>query len=122
MIERKMQDDDVMILSEDGKQLLEMKEVLDGNRVQISLNGSLPSSLVHDLQDELIALSTVGKDLFVDLSGVTYISNACRQALLYVQQQMDSMGTGSLTLQKLPDEIYREFEKIGLTELLMIED
>ena len=98
-----------------------MHERLDDQAVFIEISGSLLSSVDHDVYDELLALSTVGKDLIVDLSHVDYVSNACQQSFLRLQQQMDTMQRGSLELVKTPEQIYKEFEKVGLTELLMIE-
>lgn len=111
---------DTLILKDGEKEILAMGEAADGNAVTLTLRGMLRSDTLHDFQDELIALTTLGMDLIVDFAGVTYLSTACQQALLTVQQKMDSLGKGSLTLVKLPPNIYEEFEKTGASELLMI--
>lgn len=119
-IKRIYQDDGVTFFI-DGAQTLTMCERMEDGRVVIALSGALPSALVHDLYDELVALSTVGKEIVLDLREITYVSNACQQALLKAQQQMDAMERGSMVIVHLPEDILAQFEKIGLTELLMIE-
>lgn len=114
--------DDALILSDGTELVLTMKEVQDDAGVLVSLNGSLRSDTVHDFQDELVALATLGLDMRLDFSKITYLSYACMQALLVVQQKMDSMGRGSLTLIKIPPAILAEMESTGISELLVIED
>ena len=111
---------DTLILKDGEQEVLSMGEAADGNAVTLTLRGMLRSDTLHDFQDELIALTTLGMDLIVDFEGVTYLSTACQQALLTVQQKMDNLKKGSLTLIKLPPNIYEEFEKTGASELLMI--
>lgn len=120
-IQRSMQGNE-LILSVNGQQVLSMAEELQEDCLLITAGGAVSSDVVHDFQDELVALATVGKDIRLDLAAVTYLSNAAMQALLQVQQQMDSMERGSLTLIHVPKEILTDFSRIGLDELLMIED
>lgn len=106
----------------EGEQvIITVKEAIDENVVRIQLIGSLRSDTQQFFQDELIALSTVGKDIVVDCKELQYIANSCQLALLNVQQKMDRMNKGSLTLCNVPASIYADFEKTNLHELLMIE-
>ena len=99
--------------------LLERQEE-DGG-ITMALTGSMRSDTAHDLQDELAAFVALGLPLTLDLSGVNYLSAACMQALLAVQQKIDECG-GRLLLRRLPPEIMQELKKTGMTELLMIEE
>jgi anti-anti-sigma regulatory factor len=81
----------------------------------------LRSDTTHDLKDELMALTTLGMNLTVDLAGVEHISAASQHVLLDVQKKMDTLGRGTLLLQQLSQTIMDEFEKTGLSELLDIE-
>lgn len=112
---------DAWSLCDGDEVIVTVKESMEGNVVLVQVNGSLRSDTEHPFQDELIALSTVGKDIVVDCRDLRYMANACQIALLTVQQRMDSMKKGSLTLRNLPPEIYADFEKTNLHELLMIE-
>lgn len=108
-------------LCDDGQTIVTVKETIEENTVRILVSGSLRSDTEHYFQDELIALSTVGKDIIIDCKDIQYMANSCQLALLNVQQKMDSMNRGSLTLCNVPPAIYSDFEKTNLHELLMIE-
>ncbi len=108
-------------LCDNGQVIVTIKETIESNTVRVAVSGSLRSDTEHYFQDELIALSTVGKDIVVDCKNLQYIANSCQLALLNVQQKMDSMNRGSLTLCNVPPSIYADFEKTNLHELLMIE-
>lgn len=108
-------------LIDNGNTVVTIKETVEENTVRVQIFGSLRSDTEHFFQDELIALSTVGKDIVVDCKEIQYMANACQLALLNVQQKMDSMNRGSLTLCNVPAAIYADFEKTNLHELLMIE-
>lgn len=90
--------------------------------IQICLQGELRSELVHDFQDELVALATVGASILLNFGDLKYLSPSAQEALVRVQQKMDTLGVGELVLQHLPEEIYHEFEKTGAIELLMIQN
>ena len=108
-------------LLDGGETVVTVKETMEDNVVCVQVVGSLRSDTEHFFQDELIALSTVGKDIVIDCEGLRYIANACQIALLTVQQRIDSMNKGSLTLRSVPPDIYADFAKTNLHELLMIE-
>lgn len=120
-LQRKTNDNTISLY--DGPNLIfQMTEAEKDGAVELVLSGSLRSDAVHDLQDELAALAGMGMDLVLDFSKVTYLSSACQQALLVIQQQMDRTGKGSLTICKLPGAILKELESTGISELLMIEE
>ena len=60
--------------------------------------------------------------MVLDFEKVSYLSSACTQGLLAVQQQIDRTGKGDLVIRGLPEPIMRELVSTGITELLMIED
>lgn len=50
-------------LCDNGQVIVTVKETIEENTVRIIVSGSLRSDTEHYFQDELIALSTVGKDI-----------------------------------------------------------
>ncbi len=108
-------------LCDNGETIVSVKETVQENQVLIQVTGSLRSDTKHSFQDELIALTSVGKDIVIDCQGIQYMANSCQLALLNVQQTMDRMHKGSLTLRNVPKNLYADFERINLHELLMIE-
>ena len=121
MLNRKIEGDSIVF--DDGTTIvLTVEEKSTDQGILLLLNGQLRSEVAHDIQDELIALATVGVNIVVDFGKVTYISPTTQHSFLRVQQKMDTMGKGTLLLRKLPIEIFREFEKTGASELLLIEN
>ena len=94
---------------------------MENDEILVALDGALRSDMEHIFRDELVALMTVGKDVVLDCEKLTYIAGACQDALLYVQHMADSIRRGTLTLRHVPEDIYAEFERTNLHELLMIE-
>lgn len=120
-LHRVIEDDNLRIL--DGEnEVMVMQETVDGNTASIKLTGMLRSDIVLDVQDELCAFATLGMDLILDLSDVTYLSTACQRALVTVQQKLDRAKKGSLLLRNTPKRIYAELEETGMTALLQIDE
>lgn len=113
--------EDSIVLTDGGMVVLTLQEAETDGKIVITLSGNVRSDTVHDFLDELIALATVGADLVVDFEKVSYLCAAGQQALLTVQQKMDTFGKGTLTLRNLPEAIYEDFLSTGSAELLMIE-
>ena len=108
-------------LIENGETLLTVRETEEDGKISVALSGMLRSDMEHVFKDELVALMTLGKNVLLDCENLQYIANACQDALLSVQQTADSINRGTLTLKKVPDRIYADFQKINLHELLRIE-
>lgn len=113
--------DDALILSDGEEIVMIMHEVKKDNVFEIALEGSLKSDVVHDLQDELESLVLMGFGLRVDLQKVTYVSPSCEKAFVDIQRLIDKSENGSIVLCKLPQPIQQQFERSGMSELLVIE-
>lgn len=120
-IQRKVENDTLYLL-DNGTEVLSIEESVDGNNALIKLAGMMRSDTAHDLQDELVAFITMDMALTLDMSKLTYISSTCQQVLLAVQQKMDELGKGSLLLTKMPPKLKAEFDSVGFSHLLDIED
>ncbi|MBR5095248.1 MAG: STAS domain-containing protein [Oscillospiraceae bacterium] len=110
--------------SEGGKEYLSFTETVapDSARVDIAVAGTLRSDARYELRDELMLCVAMKKDIYLDMDKLERISNSCMSVLLEIQQSIDQLGCGSLTLRALPKEIFRSLDSIGLTDLLMIEE
>lgn len=120
MLNRRIEEESI-IFEEESAIVLSIEEKSTEQGILLMMSGQLRSELAHDIQDELVALATVGVNIIVDLEKVTYISPTTQHVFLRTQQKIDAMGKGSLLLRKLSNEIYREFENTGVSELLLIE-
>ena len=121
MLSRKIEDNSIVFRNGSAVVLTIVEEETE-NGLTMTLRGELRSDVAHELLDELTALATVGVNVVVDFAEVTYITSTILDVFLTVQQLMDSMQKGELVLRKLSAEIYREFEKTGTSELLIIEN
>lgn len=119
MLTRKIEGDSI-VFYDDGAAVLTVTEKECDELVTVEMKGELRGDTAHEVQDELVALATVGVNIAVDLAGITYIAPTAQHIFLRTQQKIDSIGNGSLILTGLSDTIYREFEKTGISELLMI--
>lgn len=121
MLNRRLEGN-AIIFSSGSNPVLTIEEEETEQGILMKLNGELRSDVAHELSDELTALATVGVNIVVDFSGVTYITSTILDVFLSVQQAMDTMRRGNLMLRSLPAGILREFERTGTSELLMIEE
>lgn len=120
-IQRKVENG-TLYFFDNGAEILSIAGSVDKNKVLITLSGMLRSDAAHDFGDELIAFTTLNMDLTLDLSKVTYISSTCQQVLLAVQQKMDELGKGSLLLTNMPPKLKAEFDSVGFSQLLDIDE
>lgn len=123
MIERTTVDS-TTFFTESAAEILHIDEKISEDRksVQFDISGSLRSDIRYDLRDELMLCAAMKMDILINMSGLTHIANSCMSVLLEVQQSIDEMNCGSLSLKDLPKEIYNALDSIGLTDLLMILD
>lgn len=121
MLTRKLEGSAIVFYN-GATQILSIKEEEIGNGVLMTLQGELRSDVAHELLDELTALATVGMNIVLDFEEVTFITSTILDVLLTAQQTMDSMGKGTMLLRKLQPDIFRQFEKTGTSELLMIQE
>ncbi len=117
---KKIEGDTIAIYERDRKEFW-IQETAGEKHVEVYLGGQLKTAYVHEFSDELLALVSIGMNIILDFSEVTYMSSYFMKALLTVQQTMDRKDAVELKLVKLPDNIYEEFEKTGFSELLDID-
>lgn len=120
MLNRKLEDSSIVFYSGTAR-VLTIKEEEAENGILITLIGELRSETANELGDELTMLATVGASIVLDFEGVTYIAPNVLGKLLTVQRSMDSMKKGTLLLRRLKPDIYSQFEKHGMSELLDIQ-
>lgn len=102
--------------------ILTMALSLKDNTVEILLQGQLRSDAAHSLQDDLIAMVLMGKDIVLDFKDVTYMAPSIQYVLQLTQQKIDTQKKGSLLLRRLPENICQELEETGALEQLKIEE
>ena len=119
-IERVIADDTLILNSETGQELLRLRESTDGTAACAAVSGRLINEIVHDVEDELVALSLASEKVIIDLNEAGYISNAMIRSFLELQHLMDAKN-GELILKGLSDDVFRVFEDMGVEDVFMIE-
>lgn len=104
------------------KCIFSIQEQEKDGEMRIALQGELRSGFVEDFGDELAALVMVGTRMVVDFGELRYICTSAQNKLVGTQQKIEKLGRGELVLSNLPLAIRQEFEKIGLTEVLLFQD
>ncbi len=107
-------------ISDYENKVLTVMENIDGNNACLTLRGSLRNETAMLFQDELTALATVDVDVKLDCSELISMSNACKIALIRIQQMMDKNRRGTLTLTKLSDTVRKDLEAQGVDGCLSI--
>ena len=119
-IERVIAGDTLILNSETGQELLRLRESTDGTAACVAVSGRLINEIVHDVEDELVALSLASEKVIIDLNEAGYISNAMIRSFLELQHLMDAKN-GELILKGLSDDVFRVFEDMGVEDVFMIE-
>lgn len=114
--------EDVICLVDGNREVLKMEEHYEDGSVTVKITGSMSSDTVYELQDELRSFAVMGLDLALDLSGVDYICPSCQELLLALQNTMENRSNKNLSLIKLNQYLRDEFERTGLSQMLLIEE
>ncbi len=118
---RENEDKTILQYKKDGQLLLTIEESLTGEKqAQISISGKLRSDLAEAFMDELLPFAIRGYAIGFELSGLNYLSTACMDVFLRLQQKMDDLRRGSMRLFGMSDAILHEFAMTGADELLEI--
>ena len=108
-------------LLEDGNPILCITEEVVDNVLIFHISGLLRNDLVYEFDDELSAAVSIGKNIEIDMQGVTYIASASLKVLLRIQQKLDSEGNRTeMRLTNVPAEIMTVFKDSGLSDILDI--
>ena len=113
---KKIEGDTIVIYEGDQKDFW-IQETVGETNMKAFLGGRLKSVYVHDFSDEMLAFVSIGMNLILDFSAVSYMSFSFMRALLSIQQEIEKKDA-ELKLIRLPEHIYGEFEKTGFSELL----
>ena len=92
---------------------------IDGNTLEIILEGRLDTNTAPELEEELKASLDGIEELIFDLHDLDYISSAGLRVLLSAQKTMNKQGSMSIT--GVCDTIMEIFEVTGFTDILTIE-
>jgi len=121
VLKRKVVGDNIYLM--DGENtILSIKEINEDDGLKVIFSGNLRSETVHNFWDELSALVSFGMNLVLDFKEVSHVSSSAVDALVKLQQAIDSSGKGGMKIISVPSTIFAEWEKDGVTQVLMVEE
>ena len=120
MLIRKIQGDMIQFY-EDESLVLTIDEQDTNDGILMRFKGALKSEFSDHIQDELDAYTTIGMKVFIDFKEATFISASLLNALLNCQQLVDYFRNNEIILKNIPQSVYLEMDRTGISELLMIE-
>ena len=98
---------------------MEIKKLLDGTTLTVTLNGRLDASNAQELTKELNAALNGVKDLIFDFTNLKYVASAGLRVLLTAQKRMNKQG--SMTIRNVNDSVMEVLDMTGFADLMNIE-
>ena len=99
--------------------MLNINKALDGDKLNVALEGRLDTTTAPQLEGELKASLNGVKEVVMDFSKLEYISSAGLRVLLSAQKIMNKQGSMKLT--HVNDTIQEIFEVTGFSDILTVE-
>lgn len=98
---------------------MEIKKLLDGTTLTVTLSGRLDASNAQELTKELNTALNGVKDLIFDFTNLKYVASAGLRVLLTAQKRMNKQG--SMTIRNVNDSVMEVLEMTGFADLMNIE-
>ncbi len=99
--------------------MLNIEKKVDGNKMEIMLEGRLDTTTAPQLE-EIVKAELSGKEsLAFDLEKLEYISSAGLRVLLSAQKIMNNQG--EMVVRNVTEEVNEIFEVTGFADILTIE-
>ena len=98
---------------------MEIKKLLDGTTLTVTLSGRLDASNAQELTKELNTSLNGVKDLIFDFTNLKYVASAGLRVLLTAQKRMNKQG--SMTIRNVNDSVMEVLDMTGFADLMNIE-
>lgn len=98
---------------------MEIKKLLEGTTLTVTLSGRLDASNAQELTKELNTALNGVKDLIFDFTNLKYVASAGLRVLLTAQKRMNKQG--SMTIRNVNDSVMEVLEMTGFADLMNIE-
>ena len=98
---------------------MEIKKLLYGTTLTVTLSGRLDASNAQELTKELNTSLNGVKDLIFDFTNLKYVASAGLRVLLTAQKRMNKQG--SMTIRNVNDSVMEVLEMTGFADLMNIE-
>lgn len=99
--------------------MLDIKKTLNGDKLDIALDGRLDTITAPELEEEIKASLDGVNELSFDFTSLAYVSSAGLRVLLSAQKTMNSRG--GMVVKNVSEEIQEIFDVTGFSDILTIE-
>ena len=97
---------------------MEIAKEQNGDKLKVTLNGSLDAVAARELNDALTNIEGV-KELVIDLAGVSYIASMGLRSLFVLQKKMNKQG--AMKMINVRQEVREIFEMTRFIDFFTIE-
>ena len=97
---------------------MDIKKVLDGGKLTVSVDGRLDTNTAPELQNEIAQLGNVDELVF-DFENLVYISSAGLRVLMVAKKGMSDKG--DVKVINASDDVKEIFDITGFSSILTIE-
>ena len=119
-IEKRIEEDSISFSDENGL-FLTVNESATTKTALIEISGELRSEVKHEFQDEMEALISVGLNLDLDLSKVSYVTYSYLRVLIMLEQIIEKKNH-QMRLINPSDCVKEMLVKTGGIDLLLVEE
>ena len=112
----------LMIGDKNNQVFVILNEKIFSNEALVKIKGELRNESSIYVEDELMAFISIGKNLKLDLSEVTYLGSSSLSMFLTLQRLCESEDSlPSIVLCNLSSYVSKTLEDVGFDEILKIE-
>lgn len=98
---------------------MDIKKTKSGTALTVAIEGRIDTTTAPQLETEIKADTDGITELYLDFSGVEYISSAGLRVLLSAQKTMNRQGR--MVLSHVSEPVMEVFEVTGFSDILTIE-
>lgn len=98
---------------------MDIKKTKNGTALTLTIEGRIDTTTAPQLETEIKAEADGITELYLDFSGVEYISSAGLRVLLSAQKTMNRQG--KMALSHVSEPVMEVFEVTGFSDILTIE-
>ena len=98
---------------------MDIKKAKNGTALTLAIEGRIDTTTAPQLETEIKAGTDGITELYLDFSGVEYISSAGLRVLLSAQKAMNRQG--KMVLSHVSEPVMEVFEVTGFSDILTIE-
>lgn len=120
-MKRKIQDNLIGYYRDDGETFIaSVEEKTEKNHCLIVLSGNVNSDVAFELNEEILTLIALKKDVSIDVENMEYVSATFVDDLIALERKMEKERGKSILISNMRKDIFDELAKDGFVHSLDI--